>query len=264
MEHISVDTPSSSAATKKVRILHVDDEEMFTGLLQAYFERHGHGCVEVQSAHSAADGLDLLESEQFDCIVSDFSMSGTNGLQFLQQVRTERPTLPFILFTGQGSEQIASDAISAGVTDYVQKGGTERLELLMNRIKHAIDNRTLSDELEEEARKFRAVWERASDAMVLADDDGRYVDVNPEACRLFGVEKEELLGKTAADFAESGFDFAAAWQQFKASDREHGRFPLRRPDGTSMEVEYSATPDIVPGLSLSILRPASENEGNGV
>lgn len=260
MRYTTVNNPSSSAADKRIRILHVDDETMFTELLQAYLERHEDRAVEVRSARSAADGLDLLASEQFDCIVSDFSMPGTNGLQFLQQVRTERPTLPFIMFTGQGSEDIASDAISAGVTDYVQKGGTERLELLETRIKHAIDKRDLRNELEEEARKFRAVWERASDAMLLADDDGRYVDANPEACRLFGVGKGELLGKSASDFAEPGFDFAAAWQQFKASDREHGRFPLRRPDGTSQEVEYSATPNIVPGLNLSILRPVSDDD----
>ena len=261
MKETSVNTSVSSVADEGMRILHVDDEEMFTELLQAYLERHDDRCVEVHSAHSAAAGLDLLAAEAFDCVVSDFSMAAMNGLQFLQRVRTEHPGLPFIMFTGQGSEEIASDAISAGVTDYVQKGGAERLELLENRIERAVDNRTLRDELDAEARKFAAVWERASDAMLLADDDGRYVDVNPEACRLFGVPKEELRGKSAADFAEPGFDFDGAWQRFRTSEREHGRFPLRRPDGATQEVEYSATPNVVSGLHLSILRPVSDEVG---
>lgn len=50
-------------------------------------------------------------------------MPGLDGLDVLERVRGEYPDLPFILFTGKGSEEIASDAISKGVTDYLQKGG---------------------------------------------------------------------------------------------------------------------------------------------
>jgi DNA-binding NtrC family response regulator len=48
-------------------------------------------------------------------------MPGVDGLEFLASVREEYPDLPFILFTGKGSEEIASEAISRGVTDYLQK-----------------------------------------------------------------------------------------------------------------------------------------------
>jgi len=44
-----------------------------------------------------------------------------NGLEFLEVVRADDPNLPFILFTGKGSEAVASDAFSAGATDYLQK-----------------------------------------------------------------------------------------------------------------------------------------------
>ncbi|MFB6149445.1 MAG: PAS domain S-box protein, partial [Halobacteriales archaeon] len=48
--------------------------------------------------------------------------------------------LPFLLFTGKGSEEVASDAITAGATDYLQKGsGTEQYELLANRVVNAVD-----------------------------------------------------------------------------------------------------------------------------
>lgn len=45
-------------------------------------------------------------------------MPGQTGIEFLEVVRDQYANLPFILFTGQGSDEIASDAISAGVTDY--------------------------------------------------------------------------------------------------------------------------------------------------
>ncbi|MFB6311944.1 MAG: PAS domain S-box protein, partial [Salinirussus sp.] len=63
-----------------------------------------------------------------------------DGLEFLETVRDEHPELPFILFTGQGSEEVASDAITAGATDYLQKGsGTDQYELLANRIVNAVE-----------------------------------------------------------------------------------------------------------------------------
>lgn len=82
-----------------------------------------------------------LADAEFDCVVSAHEMPGRNGIEFLELVREEYPDLPFVLFTGKGSEAVASDAISAGVTDYLQKGsGTEQYELLANRIVNAVDH----------------------------------------------------------------------------------------------------------------------------
>ena len=72
-------------------------------------------------------------------------------------------------------------------------------------------------------RRFRAVFEGALDAMVLADDRGRYVDANPAACALFGVPRGELLGKSVSDFSEPGFDTGAAWAEFRRSGSSRGR-----------------------------------------
>lgn len=237
----------------RIRVLHVDDDPLVGELVAAYLE--GTGDLDVHSARAPAEGLELLDTERFACVVSDYQMPATDGLAFLVRVRDRYPSVPFILYTGRGSEEIASEAFSKGATDYIQKGGTDRLERLENRIRHAVAESAHREMSAREAEKFRAVFEEASDAMLIADDDGRYVDVNPEACALFGVEKEALLGRTAAEFAPDDFDFAAAWQRFRESGRERGRFPLVRPDGETRVVEYSATPDIVPGLNLSIIRP---------
>ncbi|MFB6178114.1 MAG: PAS domain S-box protein, partial [Halorientalis sp.] len=102
--------------------------------------------------------------------------------------------------------------------------------------------------------RFRAVFESSHDALVIADDDGVYVDANPAACELFGVEYEELLGQRVSDFAPEDFDFETAWREFLESDSQRGEFPLERPDGDRRIAEFSATTNVQPGQHLSALR----------
>ena len=122
-----------------IDVLHVDDDPDFTDLAATFLERVDSR-IAVRAAGSAAEGRDVLADHDVDCIVSDYDMPGADGIELLEAVREEYPDLPFILYTGKGSEEVASDAISAGVTDYLQKGtGSEQYELLANRIVNAVD-----------------------------------------------------------------------------------------------------------------------------
>jgi len=122
-----------------IRILHVDDEQGFADLTETILEDE-HEQFSVETAPDATAGLETLAADEFDCIVSDYDMPDSNGISFLELVREEHPALPFMLFTGKGSEEIASDAISAGVTDYLQKGGgTNQFTVLRNRITNAVE-----------------------------------------------------------------------------------------------------------------------------
>ncbi|MEF8885869.1 MAG: response regulator [Haloarculaceae archaeon] len=126
--------------TDSVRILFVDDGDV-TEAVAAFLERE-RDHFEVVPAEGATAGLDVLADEPVDCVVSAYDIPGTDGLAFLDRVRETHGNLPFVLFTGEGSEKLASEAISAGVTDYVQKGsGTEQYALLANRVERAVEAR---------------------------------------------------------------------------------------------------------------------------
>ncbi|MFC7228538.1 response regulator [Salinirubellus salinus] len=125
--------------TARIHLLHVDDEPGFAETARAFLEREDERLT-VETARSAAAGLERLAERPFDCVVSDYEMPGRDGIEFLAAVREASPDLPFVLFTGKGSEEIASEAISAGVTDYLQKGGgTEQYALLANRVVNAVE-----------------------------------------------------------------------------------------------------------------------------
>ncbi|MEF8777947.1 MAG: response regulator, partial [Natronomonas sp.] len=64
-----------------VRVLHVDNEPGFAEMVATFLERESD--MSVQTATNAADGLDRLDEEEFDCIVSGYEMPGQNGIEFL-------------------------------------------------------------------------------------------------------------------------------------------------------------------------------------
>jgi PAS domain S-box-containing protein len=243
---------------RSVEILSVDDDPDLLELLQTYLQREDDR-ITVRIATSGEDALEFVEANTLDAIVSDFDMPGTTGLDLLEAVREIDSDLPFILYTGKGSEEIAGEAISKGVTEYMQKEvGTDQYSVLANRILNAVERYRADQRVEAERARFRAVFERASDAMIIAADDGTYLDVNSAACDLFDRTEDELLGKTAADFTYDEFDFEAAWDTFQQSEADRGLFPVERPDGTVQVAEYAASANILPGKHLSVLRDITE------
>jgi PAS domain S-box-containing protein len=142
----------SQTAGEPIRVLQVDDDGEFVDLASTFLER-AHEDIEVITAASVGEGLETLAATTVDCVVSDYDMPEMDGLEFLEAVRTDHPELPFILFTGKGSEEIASEAISAGVTEYLQKEtGTEQYAVLANRIERAVSETRAKTALEESER----------------------------------------------------------------------------------------------------------------
>ena len=179
----------------RIPVLLVDDDPDLREVTASFLEREVDRFA-VETAPDAAAGLDVLADREIECVVSDYEMPGTDGLEFLAAVRERYAELPFILFTGRGSEEVASEAISAGVTDYLQKrGGTERYERLANRIVEAVEKRRAEREAEQAVGQFRAVAEGASDAIISIDTDGVVRFANPAVESVFGYAPEELEGE---------------------------------------------------------------------
>lgn len=132
-------TETQAGSPETIRVLLVDDDPDLAALVKAYVEGE-YADIEVTITNSVPEAVSTLEAGSFDCIVSDYKMPALSGLDFLRTVRDEDPTIPFLLFTARGNEATASEAIAAGVTDYVRKGPElDHYDELVERIRSAID-----------------------------------------------------------------------------------------------------------------------------
>jgi len=201
-----------------IRVLHVDDESDGRAGVAASLERE-HEALTVTSEPSASAGLERLRSETFDCIVSGYMLPDMDGLAFLRAVRARRPDIPFVLCTEHGSEAVASKAISAGVTEYLQKrGGTvpyRELATLIDRSVAEYRATTSAGEVQlhhstvssnhpetvshsqnaRELERYETIMQAVGDPVYTLDEDGYLTVVNDAVEALSGYDRDELVGE---------------------------------------------------------------------
>jgi PAS domain S-box-containing protein len=235
-----------------IRVLHVDDEPDFAATAAELLEREDDR-LDVRTATGPTEGLSRLDSGEFDCVVSDYEMPECDGIGFLRAVRERDPDLPFVLFTGRGSEAVASDAVSAGVTDYLQKGaGTSQYTVLANRISNAVAAHRSAVAAEQRRDRLEQILKTVPSCVVQLDADGRFRFANRRA--------EEVLGLGESALTERRFD-DPGWEirdldgepipterlPFRrvrdAGEALYGvRHTIRWPDGTEKVLEVNGAP----------------------
>ena len=184
-----------SGTDEVIRVLHVDDEPGFAEMAGTFLEREADR-FDIETVTSADDALERLD-DSIDCIVSDYDMPKRTGLELLDAVRETRPDHPFILFTGKGSEEIASRAISAGVTDYLQKqGGIGQYTVLANRIKNAVAQYRSQRELEASQQRLSLFVEQSPLGVLEYNSEFEIVGLNQAGEEILGYSEADLQGET--------------------------------------------------------------------
>ncbi|MDF3818506.1 response regulator [Leptospira sp. 96542] len=112
-----------------MKILFVDDEDTIRELFWEYFKNE----FVVTLAADGAEALQIASTEKFDLIISDISLPKLNGIQFIQKIRAEGNSTPFLIITGDSDIQLAIDVFRMGAVDFFLK--PFRMESLRSRIK---------------------------------------------------------------------------------------------------------------------------------
>jgi two-component system response regulator AtoC len=104
--------------TEKPSILVVEDEAKMRRLLELELADQNFRAQTVGDAETA---LKLLNTNQFDLIVTDLKLPGMSGIEFLQAVKRANAAIPIIIMTAFGTVESAVEAMKIGASDYVLK-----------------------------------------------------------------------------------------------------------------------------------------------
>lgn len=195
------------------------------------------------------------------------------GRALMERARAQRSAIVAAaeakrLAVAEQAERASKIAVTGGVGGALFLGtllaffGRRQLLQLSRSYGRAIELSTQQAEaLRQSEARIRAIFEGARDAMVIADDDGKLVDANPAAARLFGVDGSKLIGRRIWELAEGGLEPSAV-DDFKSSRILRGEFRFRRFDGAVVVTEFHATPNLFPGRHLSVLRDITERKAH--
>ncbi|AFY80588.1 PAS domain S-box/diguanylate cyclase (GGDEF) domain-containing protein [Oscillatoria acuminata PCC 6304] len=246
---------------RPLRVLMVEDSEDDALLLLRELKRGGYDLT-VERVDNPESMKDALERENWELILADYALpqfSAPEALAVMQQMGLD---LPFIIVSGQIGEEAAIAAMKAGAHDYVMKDYLARLIPAIDRELREFAgrrSRLLAEKaMQANERQLRAVFDCALDAMAIFNDLAQFTNVNPAACTLLGLSKQDLIGQPIYKYMESTCDFKTGFTKFRTVGRDTGELKISRSDGTIRDVEYSASANFISGLHLAVVHDVTD------
>jgi len=247
-----------------LRVLHVDDEEDVLIITKRSLKKFDPN-IETFPVRSPEKALDILKMEDFNCVVLDYRMLEINGIELAKKIK-EMSNIPIIIFTGHGSEEIASEAFAAGIDDYIRKEfGESQFHVLAKRIRMNVERYKLKKELKESEIKYRGIAERSIDIIYQLDNDGNIIYISPAVERIGGYKPEEILGTSFKKYIGIGLFKAiqARMLTLRGKDIKGLKVELIKKDGTPFPAEINAAPILSDGRTIGsqgIIRDITERE----
>jgi len=197
------------------RILIVDDEESVRAVAAALLQQSGYATTTIESAEEAI--ARLQQDPDYDLVLSDVMMPGTDGLTLLDQICTDHPGMPVVMLSAVKDFHVVTNAFRRGAIDYLLKP-FERAELesiVMRAIEHGrlrkqnaiyrqnlesiVSARTgrLRSTMQDLERSYDITLEAMGDALDLRDEETeghsrRVTAYTIALAQAMGVEAEEL------------------------------------------------------------------------
>jgi len=230
---------------KSLRVLIVEDSKDDTEVIRLEFKRRGYA-IEWDRVENSEDMKKALKKQQWDLIVSDYSMPHFNGLEALELAREKCSDLPFILVSGAIGEETAVEVMKKGAHDYIMKDSLVRLVPAVEReLKDAAirrEKRKADKALRESEKKFRVITENSADAIFITNQKGEYIYVNKAASDMLGYTQNELTKMSIPDISPRYTDDGPPkeFRQLLETGNLFSEIELQRKDGTIVSVEINA------------------------
>ena len=202
-------TASPPPAPDPIRVLLVDDDPNDRDVAVRHLRRaFADPVVTVVDDQAALDRA--LRRATFDLVITELHLGWTGGLVVLRSAKVSMPDVPVIMFTGSGNEEIAIEAMKAGLDDYVRKTGMGAIRLTgaaQGAIERAkaravlaeAEQRATAATMDLVAERTERFVESGNDAIITADESGAITGWNSRATALFGWLRVEAIGRPLAE-----------------------------------------------------------------
>jgi len=198
----------NSNEKRPLKVLHVDDEASFSEISKQCLEMQGP--FQVDTASSVEEATEKLKKETYDAVVSDYRMPGKDGLEFLKELRQSGNTVPFLIFTGRGREEVAIKALNLGAEGYFSKIGSPETVYgeLARSICQIVESKKAKEALRTNESYLRAILDSMFTGLIIIDEKTHKIfDANFHALETIAAPREDVIGKICHKFicpAEEG------------------------------------------------------------
>lgn len=100
------------------KLLYIEDDEALAVITKSRLERESYS---VDTAHSAEEGIDKALNGSYDALIIDYQLPDSIGPEIIKTLKSKGKSLPCIIITAEGDEDLAADALNEGAQDYIVK-----------------------------------------------------------------------------------------------------------------------------------------------
>ncbi len=152
----------------------------------------------IKSCDSLAEGLNLIKKEKIAVVILDLGLPDSTGLDSLRKLKELDDSIPVVVLTIDGSDEIGLKAIQSGAQDYVSKDEMQP-KYLTRVIEYAVNRNELEQKLKNSLNLYTNTFEQAAVGFVHLSTNASFIKVNKKFCDITGYSKYELTGKSIND-----------------------------------------------------------------
>ncbi|GAB4370223.1 MAG: hypothetical protein Kow00121_10740 [Elainellaceae cyanobacterium] len=154
-----------------VRLLLIDDSRS-DRLLAIRALQRGFSDLQVEEISEAAELARALDAGNFDLVITDYRLGWSNGIKVFWEIKSHYPDCPVIMFTSSGNEEVAVEAMKAGLDDYILKSHQHlaRLPIAVRSVLQLHQERTERKQVEAAFQQSQAQVEALERLHRLKDD----------------------------------------------------------------------------------------------
>lgn len=242
----------------RLKVIYVEHNQADVDLTCRHIARYTPH-IQMDPVYSVEDFYKIFEQtgdlDPYNVILLDYRLPQANALEILKEIKlSTNNTIPVILITGKGDEEIAVKALKMGAFDYLTKnqGYLFKLPSVIENAHYSMRLMREHNALIESEKRYRILFENSPIVKLVIDpENGRIVNANAAAVRFYGWSFEQLITKKMSEINTTPEEELRVIRGRVAKTHfDHYQFQHRLANGSIRDVEVNSGPIEIDGKTM--------------